>query len=99
MLSGKTGQCVMIAVMEAVAGEAALDVVAFETVPCLKELRAISRLMRAEFPGTPAWVACSCRDAGHIAHGESLAGTLPHSFALPSDAQLVYSSTLLQRIP
>ena len=66
-----------VAVLQAVAGEAALDVVAFETVPCLKELRAISRLMRTEFPGTPAWVACSCRDAGHIAHGESLAGILP----------------------
>ncbi|CAL5228224.1 g11314 [Coccomyxa viridis] len=59
--------------LHAVGGEAALDVVAFETVPCLKELRAISRLMRTEFPGTPAWVACSCRDAEHIAHGESLA--------------------------
>ena len=60
--------------LQAVAGEAALDVVAFETVPCLKELRAISRLMRTEFPSTSAWVSCSCRDAGHIAHGESLAG-------------------------
>lgn len=63
-----------MAALQAVVGEAALDVVAFETVPCLKELRAISRLMRTEFPGTPAWVSCSCRDAGHIAHGESLAG-------------------------
>ena len=65
------------AAAQAVAGEAALDVVAFETVPCMKELRAISRLMRTEFPGTPAWVSCSCRDAEHIAHGESLAGGLP----------------------
>ena len=65
------------AAAQAVAGEAALDVVAFETVPCLKELRAISRLMRMEFPGTPAWVSCSCKDAEHIAHGESLAGDIP----------------------
>ena len=65
------------AAAQAVAGEAALDVVAFETVPCLKELRAISRLMRTEFPGTPAWVSCSCKDAEHIAHGESLAGDIP----------------------
>lgn len=69
------------------AGEAALDVIAFETVPCLKELRAISRLMRTEFPGTPAWVSCSCRDAGHIAHGESLAGVISisgeHQYATP----------------
>ena len=64
--------------LQAVAGEAALDVVAFETVPCLKELRAISRLMRTEFPGTPAWVSCSCRDASHTAHGESLAGAQSH---------------------
>ena len=64
--------------LQAVAGQAALDVVAFETVPCLKELRAISRLMRTEFPGTPAWVSCSCRDASHIAHGESLAGAQSH---------------------
>ncbi len=70
----RSGQRFTVAVLQAVGGEAALDVVAFETVPCLKELRAISRLMRTEFPGTPAWVACSCRDAEHIAHGESLAG-------------------------
>ena len=62
--------------LQAVAGDAALDVVAFETVPCLKELKAISRLMRTEFPGIPAWVSCSCRDAGRIAQGESLAGIL-----------------------
>ena len=73
---------VTVAALQAVVGEAALDVVAFETVPCLKELRAISRLMRTEFPGTPAWVSCSCRDAGHIAHGESLAGVAPQSSIL-----------------
>ena len=80
-----------MALLQAVAGEAALDVVAFETVPCLKELRVISRLMRTEFPGTPAWVACSCKDAGHIAHGESLAGILPHFPVLAFYAQPQWS--------
>jgi len=74
----------IMGVLQAVAGEAGLDVIAFETVPCLKELRAISRLMRTEFPGSPAWVSCSCRDAGHIAHGESLAGRFPLCCSRPS---------------
>jgi len=47
------------------------DVLALETVPCLAEARALSRLLR-EFPGARAWLAFSCRDERHTCHGELL---------------------------
>ena len=61
-------------VQQAVSAEPGLDLIAFETVPCAKELRAISRLLRTESLGLPAWVSCSCSSASANSHGESLVG-------------------------
>ena len=62
--------------LQAVAHEPGVDVLAFETVPAAAELRAISRLLRTEgaCAHLPAWVACSCRDAVRACGGASLAG-------------------------
>ena len=36
--------------------------IAFETLPCLKEAQAIAHLLRTELPGRPAWLTFNCRD-------------------------------------
>jgi homocysteine S-methyltransferase len=45
------------------------DLLAFETVPCLREARAVARLL-AEFPGATAWISFSARDGAHTCDGE-----------------------------
>ncbi|MEI7772417.1 MAG: homocysteine S-methyltransferase [Chloroflexales bacterium] len=56
----------------AVLAEAGPDILAVETIPCLVEAVAVTRLLE-EFPGTTAWVSFSARDGAHISSGESLA--------------------------
>jgi homocysteine S-methyltransferase len=51
---------------------AGADLLACETLPCLAEARALSRLLR-EFPGTRAWFSFSAKDGVHVCHGERLA--------------------------
>jgi homocysteine S-methyltransferase len=48
------------------------DLLAFETIPRLREAEAIVRLL-AEFPSAPAWISFSCKDDRHLCHGETLA--------------------------
>jgi len=60
--------------VEVLAGSGA-DLIAFETVPVLREGEAIVRLME-EFPETPAWLSFSCRDDRHLCHGETFAGAV-----------------------
>ncbi|KAG2483737.1 hypothetical protein HYH03_017392 [Edaphochlamys debaryana] len=50
-----------------------IDLIAFETVPCVKEAEAIIQLLRRERYGKPAWISFSCRDAVHTCHGEDFA--------------------------
>lgn len=52
--------------------EAAPDVVAFETVPCLVEAEAIVSLLE-QVPEVPAWVSFSCRNETEVRHGEPFA--------------------------
>lgn len=56
----------------AVLADAGADLLAGETLPCLAEGEALARLL-PEFPGASAWLALSCRDGAHLAHGEPLA--------------------------
>lgn len=53
--------------------DAGADVLACETIPCLKEAVAVARLLK-EFPDTYAWISFSCKDEKHISNGESIAG-------------------------
>jgi homocysteine S-methyltransferase len=48
------------------------DLLACETIPCLAEAEALRRLLE-ERPGLPAWISFSCRDEGHLCHGELFA--------------------------
>jgi homocysteine S-methyltransferase len=54
--------------LEALRGAGA-DLLAFETVPSLEELRAIAQAL-ATWPEARAWVSLTCRDGEHSAHGE-----------------------------
>jgi homocysteine S-methyltransferase len=59
------------------------DLLACETVPCLQEAEALTRLL-AEFPETPAWLSFSCRDERSLCHGEPLADALRIADASPT---------------
>jgi len=51
-----------------------VDLLCFETVPCLTEVMAITKLLSSpECAHIPAWVSISCRDAQHTCHGELFA--------------------------
>ena len=58
---------------QAVADEPGIDVLAFETIPCTKEVLAIERLLRTESFSKPAWISVCCKDAVHLSHGEDSA--------------------------
>lgn len=47
---------------------AGADLIAMETVPCLKEAEALVELLR-EFPNTKAWISFSCKDPQCISDG------------------------------
>jgi homocysteine S-methyltransferase len=47
------------------------DLLAFETIPCLREARVLATLLY-EFPHACAWVAFSCKDGEHNSEGEDI---------------------------
>jgi homocysteine S-methyltransferase len=62
-------------------GMQAPDLVAFETFPSLEEARAVGEALEP-WPRLRAWFSFSCRDSGHVSHGERVAecATLVASF-------------------
>lgn len=60
-----------IAILAGAGDDLQADLLAFETVPSLEEARAIVAAL-GEFPQLSAWIAFSCRDDAHVAHGERL---------------------------
>lgn len=70
----------------AVLAQAGADLLAVETIPCLAEARAVARLLRDEWPNTPAWISFSCADGLHNSQGEPLADCVA---ALEDFAQVV----------
>jgi homocysteine S-methyltransferase len=54
-----------------VLADAGADLLACETIPCLREARVLSSLLR-EFPDTPAWISFSCKDGEHNCEGENI---------------------------
>ena len=53
--------------------DAGADILACETIPCMMEARAITRLLQSEFPGHFAWMSFSAKDGKHISNGELMA--------------------------
>ncbi len=51
---------------------AAPDLLACETIPCLREGEALVELL-GEYGQVPAWLSFSCRDAARVCHGEPFA--------------------------
>ncbi|KAM4547819.1 homocysteine S-methyltransferase YbgG [Odontesthes bonariensis] len=47
---------------------AGADLIAFETIPSIKEAEALAELLR-EFPNSNAWLSFSCKDGKHISDG------------------------------
>lgn len=52
--------------------EAGADMLACETIPCLLEAKAITRVLE-EFPGVFAWISFSAKDELHISNGDTIA--------------------------
>lgn len=46
------------------------DLLAIETIPCIKEARAILKLLDC-FPDAKAWLSFSCKDDAHLCNGDS----------------------------
>jgi homocysteine S-methyltransferase len=56
-----------------VLADAGADILACETIPCLREAKVLANLLQ-EFPAICAWVSFSCKDGGHNCEGEEIAG-------------------------
>jgi homocysteine S-methyltransferase len=60
-----------------VLARAGADLLACETLPCLREALALARLLQ-EFPDACAWVSFSCRDGEHNCEGEKIGECAAH---------------------
>ena len=47
------------------------DVLAYETIPCLKEVKAILNVLKSK-PGAKAWITVACKNATTLNNGEKL---------------------------
>eukprot|EP01138_Halocafeteria_seosinensis_P005903 gb/GECG01006035.1/.p1 GENE.gb/GECG01006035.1/~~gb/GECG01006035.1/.p1 ORF type:complete len:431 (+),score=44.64 gb/GECG01006035.1/:1-1293(+) len=52
--------------------EASCDLLAIETIPCVKEIAAICALLSRRYARIPAWVSFSCQDGSRLNSGELL---------------------------
>ena len=58
------------------------DLLAFETIPSLEEVRAIGEALSG-WPDLAAWFSFTCKDACHVGHGELLRDCAACASALP----------------
>ena len=49
-----------------------VDGVAFETMPCLREVRIVATLLAEDFPLVPVWFSFSCSDSRTLRSGDPL---------------------------
>lgn len=68
--------------------EAGVDLLAFETIPALKEGEALMKLLR-EFPGTKAWLSFSSNSLHETSHGEDIATAAQTCLKSAPSSQLV----------
>ncbi len=74
------------------------DLLAFETFPSLEEARAVGEAM-ASWPELRVWFSFSCRDSGHVSHGESVADCAALVAALPQTVAIGVNCVPPQWIP
>jgi homocysteine S-methyltransferase len=67
-----------------VLAESGADLLACETIPCLREALVLARLLQ-EFPAITAWISFSCRDGAHDCEGEEISRCVA---ALHEEAQI-----------
>lgn len=72
--------------------EAGADMLACETIPCLIEAQAISKLLN-EFPDITAWISFSARDDTHISEGQVFADCVKHLEGHPQIAAMGINCT------
>lgn len=85
--------------LQVIAHDPTLDILAFETIPCAKEVAAIVRLLDSESFGKPAWLSMSCSDDTHTSHGEDYAATcIPLLAACKSIAAVGFNCTAPRHI-
>ncbi|GAX79820.1 hypothetical protein CEUSTIGMA_g7260.t1 [Chlamydomonas eustigma] len=83
--------------LDPIRGHPGIDLLAFETIPCIQEAEAITRLLSTGGYGIPAWVSFSCKDGEHTCHVERIGMQLGivgralhlHSLSLPGLLRLL----------
>ena len=78
--------------------EAGAEVLACETIPCLIEAQAITKLLE-EFPGSTAWLSFSARDERHISEGQMFADCVKQLEDHPQIAAIGVNCTSPNYIP
>jgi homocysteine S-methyltransferase len=61
------------------------DLLACETIPCLREAKVLARLIE-QFPALCAWISFSCQDESHNCEGEDMADCVAQLRAYPQIA-------------
>jgi homocysteine S-methyltransferase len=80
-----------------VLADAGADLLAFETIPCLREARVLSNLLR-ELPDVSAWLSFSCRDGEHNCEGEPIGACAAEFHGHPQITALGVNCTAPQYI-
>ena len=78
--------------------EAGADILACETIPCLIEAQAVTKLLN-EFQGISAWISFSCRDEVHVNEGQQLEDCVRLIEASPHVAAVGINCTSPRFIP
>jgi homocysteine S-methyltransferase len=73
------------------------DLLACETLPCLREALILGRLLE-EHPSMAAWISFSCRDGAHNCEGESIAECVAQLNGLPQIVAVGVNCTAPQYI-
>jgi homocysteine S-methyltransferase len=81
----------------AILADTEADLLAVETIPSLAEAEAIL-LALAEFQALTAWISFTCRDAVHVAHGETLRDCVDTLTASPQIAAIGINCTAPQHV-
>lgn len=68
------------------------DLLAFETIPSLVEAKAIGQALAAR-PELSVWFSFTCRDEGHVAHGELLRQCAAAVYPLPQTVAIGVNCT------
>jgi homocysteine S-methyltransferase len=81
-----------------VLADAGADLLAFETIPCLREAKVLANLLR-ELPAQCAWISFSCKDGAHNCEGEEIGACVAELRDCPQIVAVGVNCTAPQYIP